>query len=129
MPRNFRLLTELESGEKGGDGYTSYGLKSLEDTMLHYWSGTILGPAGTPFENQIYSLDIYCDDSYPDKPPQIRFITPISLACVDNRGNVTSNFALFKKWKEEWTLSKCLSSLRSEMLSTKNRKLRQPRES
>lgn len=45
VPRNFRLLEELEKGEKGlGAEACSYGLAEGDDLLMSNWNGTILGP-------------------------------------------------------------------------------------
>ena len=45
VPRNFRLLEELEKGEKGlGAEACSYGLDEGDDLLMTNWNGTILGP-------------------------------------------------------------------------------------
>jgi len=67
VPRNFRLLEELEKGEKGlgaGESVTawewakstdtraeacSYGLADGDDLMMSNWNGTILGPPHVRF--------------------------------------------------------------------------------
>ncbi|KAH9835516.1 Ubiquitin-conjugating enzyme variant MMS2 [Teratosphaeria destructans] len=90
VPRNFRLLEELEKGEKGlGAEACSYGLDEGDDLSLTNWNGTILGPPHSVHENRIYSLRIHCGPEYPDSPPQVTFISKVNLPCVNqSNGNV-----------------------------------------
>ncbi|THH17831.1 hypothetical protein EW146_g3061 [Bondarzewia mesenterica] len=84
VPRNFRLLEELEKGEKGiGDGSCSYGLEDSDDVLMSQWNGTIIGPGHTVHENRIYSLKIVCGASYPDHPPTIQFVSRVNLPFVN----------------------------------------------
>ena len=66
VPRNFKLLEELEANEKGrGDMTISLGLERQDDILMTNWIGTILGPAGTVHDGRLYSLKMTCTDKYP----------------------------------------------------------------
>lgn len=131
VPRNFRLLEELERGEKGfGDGTVSYGMEDGDDIQMKNWTGTIIGPPGTVHDGRIYTLRIHCDNSYPEAAPKVWFRSRVNQACVDQRdGRVDpSKFPVLGGWKREYTLETVLTELRRDMASASNRKLAQPPE-
>lgn len=68
VPRNFRLLEELEKGEHGvGDGSVSYGLEDADDITLSRWNGTILGPINVSRMQHFFSTTIGIGTTYKKK--------------------------------------------------------------
>ena len=126
VPRNFRLLDELEKGEKGNNSQVSYGLASTDDITLTKWNGTIIGCPNTVYENRIYTLSIVCGPNYPDDPPMIKFLSKINLNSVDDKGVVKHK--TLTNWKREYTMEKALLDIRSDMSDSKNKKSNQPSE-
>ncbi|KAI0028890.1 ubiquitin-conjugating enzyme/RWD-like protein [Vararia minispora EC-137] len=131
VPRNFRLLEELEKGEKGiGDGSCSYGLEDSDDNMMSNWNGTIIGPGHSVHENRIYSLKIHCGSQYPDVPPAVQFISRVNLPFVNQtNGQVDpTKLPVLTNWRRSNTMETVLVEIRREMNSFNNRKLPQPPE-
>eukprot|EP00992_Anisonema_acinus_P004092 TRINITY_DN14709_c0_g1_i1.p1 TRINITY_DN14709_c0_g1~~TRINITY_DN14709_c0_g1_i1.p1 ORF type:complete len:138 (+),score=27.95 TRINITY_DN14709_c0_g1_i1:51-464(+) len=129
VPRNFRLLDELEKAEKEGRGDLSIGLESYDDILLTHWNGSILGPAGTVFEGRFYSLKVRCGERYPEVPPEVRFLNKINMSCVTGNGMVDlRRIPALANWNYDITLSKVMAAIRNEMTSAQNRKTSQPGE-
>ncbi|ORY61758.1 ubiquitin-conjugating enzyme/RWD-like protein [Pseudomassariella vexata] len=131
IPRNFRLLEELEKGEKGmGAEACSYGLDNPEDLLMSDWNGTILGPPHSVHENRIYSVKMHCGPQYPDTPPTIKFVSKVNLPCVNARNGVVdqSQLPCLANWKRENTMETILIELRRYMASSQCKKLAQPSE-
>jgi hypothetical protein len=94
VPRNFKLLDELEEAERSikGGADVSLGLAG-DDPSLSSWNCSIFAQAGGG-EPRMWSLSLYCDKDYPAKPPTIKFSSKVVMDCVDAKGNVSAGARL-----------------------------------
>ncbi|TPX14538.1 uncharacterized protein E0L32_005230 [Thyridium curvatum] len=102
VPRNFKLLAELEKGEKGmGAGACSYGLEDPEDIYMSNWRGTIWGPPHGNHENRIYELKMNCGPNYPKEPPLIHFVSQINLPGVSPQDGLVdkNSIGILRDWE------------------------------
>lgn len=130
VPRNFKLLEELDHAEKGHDPTISLGLQNQEDIFLVAWNGSIFGPPGTTFEGRLFELKVECGDRYPDLPPVVRFVSRVNLPCVDPTTGAVQphNLSILSNWDRAFTMERVLNELRREMMNQANRRLPQPPE-
>jgi ubiquitin-conjugating enzyme E2 variant len=127
VPRNFRLLEELEAGEKAQDlpANISFGLFDAADATLSTWVGSILGHPGSRFDGRMVTVKIYCGDNYPKVAPIVTFISRVNLPFVDGTGGIILNhFPLLKNWKRETKIVQILSEISN--LMQKHGNLSQP---
>jgi ubiquitin-conjugating enzyme E2 variant len=130
VPRNFRLLEELEASEKGtGDMSVSLGLCDPDDIFLSEWVGSILGPPGTIFDSRLYELRVSCGPDYPLAPPKVRFTSKITLSSVNQTTGVVENdLQAIANWTRNSTIESILVNIKNSMSAPQNRRLLQPPE-
>lgn len=90
-----RIMKELERLEK--DPEKGIVVKVINDD-IRYLDVNLTGPAGTPFENGVFKLELYLPDEYPLVAPKVRFITKIYHPNIDGLGRICLDIL-----KDRWT--------------------------
>jgi hypothetical protein len=67
------------------------------ENNLRIWNATITTDTDSLFGLKIFQLEVMLPDNYPFVPPVVRFITPIDLSCVNERGYLSLDL-LLNKW-------------------------------
>lgn len=81
-----------------------------EDIMR--WNAVIIGPDGTPFEDGTFKLVLQFDESYPTKPPSVKFISEMFHPNVYASGELCLDI-LQNRWSPTYDVSTILMSIQS----------------
>jgi ubiquitin-conjugating enzyme E2 D/E len=104
-----RIMKELK--DLGSDPPANCSAGPTGDDMFT-WQGTVLGPAGTPYEGGVFFLMVQFPTDYPFKPPKVRFETPVYHPNVNSNGAICLDI-LKDQWCPALTISKLLLSISS----------------
>lgn len=84
----------------------------------------------TQHDTRFYELRISIPSSYPATPPRVRFVSKINMNCVNSKTGevIYAKLPATKNWNRNMGIEQVLISLRAEMTSSENRRLKQPSE-
>ena len=91
----------------------------LVNNNLFEWQATLIGPADSSFRNGLFILRIKFPDNYPEKAPEVRFVTPIYHVNVnphvprhpggESLGHVC--ISTLNWWKPEYKMREVLTNI------------------
>ncbi|KAI9188384.1 hypothetical protein H9P43_002775 [Blastocladiella emersonii ATCC 22665] len=86
---------------------------ALTGDDLFKWSGTIDGPAGSPYEGGVFKFDLDLSLDYPFKAPKLKLITKIYHPNVDDDGSICMGVLKAEAWKPSSKVIDVLLSLQN----------------
>ncbi|GJN90688.1 hypothetical protein Rhopal_003702-T1 [Rhodotorula paludigena] len=76
------------------------------------WNAVIFGPAETPFEDGTFRLVLTFDESYPNKPPVVKFLSKMFHPNVYANGELCLDI-LQNRWSPTYDVAAILTSIQS----------------
>jgi len=101
--RDFRRLSSDPPGGISGS--------PLPDNIM-LWNAVIFGPGDTPFEDGTFKLLLTFDESYPNKPPTVKFLSRMFHPNVYANGELCLDI-LQNRWSPTYDVAAILTSIQS----------------
>lgn len=86
--------------------------KPKSPSNIFKWDAVIVGAEGTPFEDAWFPLQFEFNESYPLKPPKVKFLVPVYHPNVYKNGAICLDI-LAEKWSPVYQITTILMSIRS----------------
>ena len=84
----------------------------VSESNIFVWDASIIGPDESPWEGGIYGLRLQFPDSYPTKPPRVRFTCEMFHPNVYPDGTLCLDI-IQDQWSPIYTTSTILTSIQS----------------
>lgn len=82
------------------------------DTNIMLWQAVIFGPDDTPWEGGTFKLVLEFTEDYPNKAPQVRFLTKMFHPNIYNDGQICLDI-LQNQWSPIYDVAAVLTSIQS----------------
>lgn len=87
-------------------------IELAEPDNYRKWNAIIVGDDSTPYKGGTFNLQIIIPDTYPFKPPIVKFLTPIFHPNISMHGEICLDI-LKTNWSPALTLDKVLLSVKA----------------
>ncbi|RUP44692.1 ubiquitin-conjugating enzyme/RWD-like protein [Jimgerdemannia flammicorona] len=108
-PTRRRLMRDFKRLQNDPPGGIS-GAPCPDNIML--WNAVIFGPADTPFEDGTFKLVLQFDETYPNKPPNVKFVSKMFHPNVYANGELCLDI-LQNRWSPTYDVAAILTSIQS----------------
>ncbi|KAL4472088.1 hypothetical protein ABPG72_001086 [Tetrahymena utriculariae] len=108
-----RLLKELEFFPQQPETYKVKVFPEQDD--ITNWKVLMIGPEGSSYHQGVYMLYVSFPQSYPFKPPSVKFITPIYHCNVNSQGRICIDI-LKDNWSPALTMAAVFNAISELML-------------
>ena len=103
LQRDFKKLEQEDS-----EGI----IASPDESNLFNWEAMISGPDGTLWEGGTFTMEVKFTEEYPNKPPQINFVTKMFHPNIYKDGRICLDI-LNNQWSPIYDVAALLTSIRA----------------
>ncbi|AFN83935.1 ubiquitin conjugating enzyme E2 [Encephalitozoon romaleae SJ-2008] len=108
-PAKRRLMKDLKRVRK--NSFKTIFAEPLEDDLMT-WVAVIFGPESTPFEGGTFSLVLAFPETYPQDPPNVRFVSEMFHPNIYPNGELCLDI-LNNRWSPSYDVMGVLISIQS----------------